>query len=184
MPSVTTEIIASRSVPAVSGVIAWVNASSSYSSTLLPWSSRISLMTWGSMITPSLATAAGHQRHLQRGRLHVVLADRGLGDERRVVDDRLGEVRLHTAREVEGHVAVEPETWAVSSSASPPMSTPIWANDVLHEFCRISNSVPPQLEPPKFGDRPAAARRLVAVSVTGTRAARGDPVALDAAGGR
>ena len=42
----------------MAGDIGCEKSSSSYSATLLPWSSRTSRMTWGSMMTPSLATAA------------------------------------------------------------------------------------------------------------------------------
>ena len=35
-------------------------------------------------------------------------------------------------------------------SSAPTCSTAIWANDELHERARITNSVPPQLLPPKL----------------------------------
>ena len=114
----------------------------------------------------------GHHRHLQRRGGHLVLPDRRLGEGRQVVLEVGGEVRAGRRGEVDRHLLLKPNASAPLIIASAPVSTPIWAKAVLQDIRRISNSVPPQVEPPKFRIGRVVPGGCVGVALPGTRARR------------
>ena len=109
------------------------------------------------MISPPLATAGGHECHLQRRGLGVALAEAGDGQQRDVVDEVLDgpEHRLGRPGQVERRALLKPYASAVATIVGAPTLTAISANAVL------------QLRPEDLDEVAAAGRAAVVLDRVG-----------------
>ena len=124
------------------------------------------------MIHAVVGDAGGDERHLQRGRPTVALADRGPGERARCPGrpgTRSGTPTRPAAGRSSGGRCVEPEPLGAVRPCRVRRSSrrPSGRRRVLHDTRRISNSVPPHALPPKFDEVVVGEVDVVARSATG-----------------
>ena len=110
-----------------------------------PWESRTSVMTWGFMIVPPLATPAATRAICSGVACTSFWPIEAWASFGGLLPTSVGNTDFAGSGRSIGAAALKPHDPAPATMSSGPMvSVPIWANAELHETRRISRSGPPQ----------------------------------------